>query len=113
MKRREFLKGSTWLIASTGAVGASMAGMGFSQAASAQGMLEPNAPNAVALGYAKDHSQVDTDRWPKKAGDTGATQRCSSCALFSNQGDGVGNCSIFGAQKVAAQGWCNAWTAKQ
>ncbi|MEE4660130.1 MAG: high-potential iron-sulfur protein [Halieaceae bacterium] len=69
-------------------------------------------PTAVALGYKHDATAVDTSAWAKKAADTNNEQVCSSCALYMDQGDGWGACSIFQGRLVNANGWCNAWIAK-
>ncbi len=69
-------------------------------------------PTAVALGYLHDASKVDTAKWAKRAGDAGAKQFCNNCALYVDQGDGWGACSIFQGRLVNGQGWCNAWIAK-
>ena len=69
-------------------------------------------PTAVALGYKHDASQIDTGKWPKRAGDAGAQQFCNNCALYQDQGDGWGACSIFQGRLVNGNGWCNAWIGK-
>ncbi|MDJ0878685.1 MAG: high-potential iron-sulfur protein [Halieaceae bacterium] len=69
-------------------------------------------PTAVALGYLHDATKVDTAKWAKRAGDAGAKQFCNNCALYVDQGDGWGACSIFQGRLVAGGGWCNAWIAK-
>ncbi len=69
-------------------------------------------PTAVALGYQHDASKVDTAKWAKRAGDAGANQFCNNCALYVDQGDGWGACSIFQGRLVNGNGWCNAWIAK-
>ncbi len=72
--------------------------------------LDPNSPNAVALGYNMNHQQVDTRRWVKKSKDTAGAQRCATCALYRSADASGGSCSIFSGKRVAANGWCNAWT---
>ncbi len=69
-------------------------------------------PTAIALGYLHDASKVDTNKWPKRAGSEGAKQFCNNCALYVEQGDGWGGCSIFQNRLVAGEGWCNAWVIK-
>ena len=68
-------------------------------------------PTAVALGYKHDAAAVDTAKFAKRAGEAGAKQFCDNCALYVDQGDGWGTCSIFQGRLVAAKGWCNAWVA--
>lgn len=67
---------------------------------------------AVALGYKHDATAIDTAKWPKRAGEEGAKQFCNNCALYQDQGDGWGSCSIFGGRLVNGNGWCNAWVGK-
>ena len=67
---------------------------------------------AAALGYRHDAATVDTGKFPKRAGDAGATQFCNNCQLYQG-GDEWGPCSIFPGKSVAAKGWCNAWVPKQ
>jgi len=68
---------------------------------------------AQAMGYKLDASTVDTAKFPKRAGDAGATQFCYNCALFAGEADAeYAPCSIFQNRPVAGKGWCNAWVAK-
>jgi hypothetical protein len=68
---------------------------------------------AQAMGYVVDASTVDTTKFPKRAGDAGATQFCHNCALFAGEADAeFAPCSIFQNRLVAGNGWCNAWVAK-
>ena len=64
---------------------------------------------AIALGYKKIASDVDTSKYPKRAGAAGATQFCSNCRLYSAKANGMGDCSAIPNKLVAGQGWCNAW----
>lgn len=68
---------------------------------------------AQAMGYKLDASTVDTARFPKRAGDAGATQFCDNCALYAGEVDTeFAPCSIFQNRLVAGKGWCNAWVIK-
>ena len=68
---------------------------------------------AQAMGYVVDATTTDTKKFPKRAGDAGASQFCDNCALFSAEADAeFGPCSIFQNRLVAGKGWCNAWVAK-
>lgn len=70
-------------------------------------------PLAQAMGYRVDASAVDTAKFPKRAGDAGATQFCNNCALYAGKvEDDVAPCSIFQNRLVKGAGWCNAWVAK-
>ena len=68
-------------------------------------------PTAMALGYKEDASQVDTGKYPKRAGEDGAKQFCDNCALYAGDGEWA-PCSIFQNRLVAGKGWCNAWVPK-
>ncbi len=70
-------------------------------------------PTAVALGYVHDATKVDTAKFPKRAGDAGATQFCDNCSLYQ-AADGAewGTCTIFPGKLVKGAGWCNAWVPK-
>lgn len=68
---------------------------------------------AKAMGYTPDASTVDTKKFPKRAGDAGATQFCDNCALYAGTADdATAPCSIFQNRLVRGKGWCNAWVAK-
>ncbi len=70
-------------------------------------------PLAQAMGYKLDAASVDTAKFPKRAGDAGATQFCNNCALYAGEVDAeYAPCSIFQNRLVAGKGWCNAWVAK-
>ena len=66
-------------------------------------------PIAVALGTKRDANAVDTAKYPKRAGDAGAKQFCSNCALYSAGANGLGGCTAIPGKQVAGAGWCNAW----
>jgi len=71
--------------------------------------LKESDPIAIALGYKKDANAVDPAKYPKRAGDAGAKQFCSNCALYSAGADGLGGCTAIPGKQVAGAGWCNAW----
>ena len=108
MKNTDRLSRRT-LLAASGAVIATSA---FPRFAAAAEKVSEDDPTAVALGYVHDASQVDTAKWTKRVGSDGAKQFCNNCALYVDQGDGWGGCSIFQNRLVAGAGWCNAWIAK-
>lgn len=79
----------------------------------AQEKVDPSDPLAQAMGYTEDATTVDTDKFPKRAGEAGANQFCHNCALFQGEPDAdYAPCSIFQNRLVANSGWCNAWVAK-
>ena len=102
MNRRRFL-------ATTGAAAGSLLIARFSHA---QEILTEDDATAVAMGYAADHTTVDTSTWTKKAGPDGDQQQCTSCALYQAQDDEYGLCPIFAGKRVHATGWCNGWVPK-
>lgn len=68
---------------------------------------------AQAMGYVVDATKTDIAKFPKRAGDAGATQFCHNCALYAGEADSeAAPCSIFQNRLVAGEGWCNAWVAK-
>ena len=71
--------------------------------------LDPKDPNAVALDYHLDASQVNAQQYPTyKPG-----QRCDSCLqLQGQQGQPWRPCNLFPGQLVNAQGWCRVWVPK-
>lgn len=70
-------------------------------------------PTAVALGYKHDASEVDTEAFPKRAGEEGSAQYCYNCALYAGAPDAEwGPCPIFANKLVAREGWCNSWVPK-
>lgn len=90
-------------------------GRGLFQAAHAGELpkVSEDDPTAVALGYVHDAASVDTSKFPKRAGEAGATQFCDNCSLYqAAEGEEWGKCSIFPGKLVKGAGWCNAWVAK-
>jgi hypothetical protein len=77
--------------------------------AQAPAMVDPKDPQAVALGYVADATQVDKAKFPKYA----AGQVCGNCALYQGTaGSASGACPIYGGKSVAAKAWCSAWVKK-
>jgi len=77
-----------------------------------QEVLGEDDGTAVAMGYAADHTTVDTSKWTKKAGPDGDNQKCTTCALYQKVDDEYGLCPIFAGKRVHANGWCNGWVPK-
>ena len=75
--------------------------------------LSVNDPIATALGYQPDAQDVDTTRFPKRAGAAGATQFCDNCSLYRATGGAKGTCSAIPGKLVEGRGWCNAWIPVQ
>lgn len=75
--------------------------------------VSPDEPLAQAMGYVEVAENVDTEKFPKRAGESGANQYCHNCALYAGgEDDEYAACSIFQNRLVAGAGWCNAWVAK-
>ena len=66
-------------------------------------------PQAMALGYKEDVSQVDASKYPQfKPG-----QNCLNCVLYQGKpGDEAGPCPIFVGKSVKAAGWCASYAPK-
>ena len=74
--------------------------------------LDESDPTAIALGYKADAEAVDVSKFPKRAGEEGAKQFCSNCALYKDVDGEYGTCSAVPGKLVAAAGWCNVWVIK-
>ena len=71
--------------------------------------LSVDDPQAKALGYKHDGSEVDQSAYARYE----PGQLCSNCALFQgDEGDEWAGCSIFPGRAVNANGWCSAYVAK-
>ena len=69
--------------------------------------LDPAGPQASALGYIEDASEVDTSKHANFiAGST-----CANCIQYQG-GDERGKCTIFPGHLVNAKGWCTVWVKK-
>ncbi len=72
--------------------------------------LDPESPQAKALGYVHHYSEVDQAQFPRYE----EGQICANCQLA--QGDLSAEwmgCSIFPGKQVANEGWCSAWVARR
>ena len=84
--------------------------MSAGQAWAQDDRLDPEGPQAKALGYVHNHEEVDQAKYPRYT----ANQQCANCQLA--QGDLSADwfgCSIFPGKQVSNQGWCNAWVQRQ
>ena len=63
---------------------------------------------AVALGYKKMSSQVDSSKYP----DHDNLQFCGGCMLYAGTAEPWGDCAVFPSKQVAVKGWCAAFEAK-
>jgi hypothetical protein len=83
--------------------------LGKAAEAAALTPLDPNDPQAKALGFVTNASKVSASENPTyKAG-----QRCGICAQFQGKaGDATGGCNIFVGHLVPSGGWCKVWAQK-
>jgi len=72
-------------------------------------LIDPADPQAKALGYIHDASQVDAKANPNyKPG-----QICSNCIQYTGkEGAAEGGCNIFPGKAVKAAGWCKVYVIK-
>ena len=71
--------------------------------------LDPNDPQAKALGYVTDTSKVDAKTNPTHKPD----QKCANCVQFQGKAtDASAPCTIFAGKQVEAAGWCKVWAKK-
>ncbi len=72
-------------------------------------MLKETDPQAAALGYKTNASEVDKAKYTKFA----AGQKCANCALFQGKPtDAAGVCPLYAGKMVAANAWCSAYNKK-
>lgn len=64
-------------------------------------MLKDSDPAAQATRYVSDAHHA-------KGAQPGAS--CSNCSLYGALGASTGTCSLFPSYRVAAGGWCSAWS---
>lgn len=71
--------------------------------------LDVHDPQAVALGYVENASQVDTKKYPQYV----AGSNCDNCLqLQGKPGNNYRPCTLFAGKLVAVSGWCSGWTAE-
>lgn len=104
LSRRDALKKLAVLVGAAGVAG------GARRAAAAElPHLDMKDPNAVALAYHDDASQVD----PKQFQTYRPGQRCDTCLQLQGQaGQPWRPCNLFPGQLVSASGWCRVWVPK-
>lgn len=101
--RREMVKAT--LLA--GALVPSIGLIGNVGEAAALTPLDPNDPQAKALGFVTDASKAASNPVYK----TGS--KCATCAQYEGKpSDASGPCKIFVGHTVPSGGWCSVWAAK-
>ena len=79
-------------------------------ATAAGAKVDPNEPQAKALGYVVDATKVDAKANPNfKPG-----QMCANCLQAPTAKPGMAEvpCNIFAGRPVAAKGWCKVYVKK-
>lgn len=100
--RRSLLKGIA-----LGAAGAALGARGARSAEAAK--VDVHDPQAVALGYVENASQVDAKKYPQYV----AGSNCDNCLqLQGKPGNNYRPCTLFAGKLVAVSGWCSGWTAE-
>jgi hypothetical protein len=100
--RRNLLKGL--------ALGAAGAAIGARSAAGAEAAkVDVHDPQAAALGYVENASQVDAKKYPQYV----AGSSCDNCLqLQGKPGNNYRPCTLFSGKLVAVSGWCSGWTSE-
>lgn len=102
--RRTLLRGLA-----LGAAGAAIGARGARAAEAAQSKVDVHDPQAVALGYVENVSQVDTKKYPQYV----PGSNCDNCLqLQGKPGNNYRPCTLFSGKLVAVAGWCSGWTAE-
>lgn len=71
------------------------------------GRLDVKDPQAKALGYVVNASQIDVKRFPSYV----PGSNCENCLQLSGQpGNNYRPCATFKGKLVSVSGWCSAWT---
>jgi hypothetical protein len=100
--RRTLLKGLA-----LGAAGAALAARSTRGAETAK--VDIHDPQAVALGYVENASQVDAKKYPQYM----AGSNCENCLqLQGKPGNNYRPCTLFAGKLVAVSGWCSGWAAE-
>ena len=72
-------------------------------------VLTETDPQAAALGYKADNTQVDKAKYPQHA----AGQVCGGCNFFQGKPtDTMAPCQLFAGKQVSSKGWCTAYAKK-
>jgi hypothetical protein len=103
--RRTLLRGLA-----LGAAGAAIGGRGAPAAEAAQTTkVDVHDPQAVALGYVENASQVDTKKYAQFV----PGSNCDNCLqLQGKPGNSYRPCTLFSGKLVAVAGWCSGWAAE-
>ena len=125
IRRRTFL-GLNLIVFATGALGTAFySGVAHAIKKSVPSgipYLSPEDPQAKALSYTADVTDVDSERLNLKTSPAEAGQRCATCQLYSGApGAEWGPCAIFSYRTepktnknlvVSVDGWCRGWAPR-
>lgn len=113
VSRREFLGAGVAALVTTSLASSLLSACSQPQTGVPSVKVDENDPMAKAVGYKADASTVDTARFPKRAGEAGATQFCHNCSLYLGKPeDPFARCTMFPGKAVPRGGWCNAWAPR-
>jgi len=87
---------------------AGVTALALSKHVQAQVMLSPTDPQAAALGYSPDASNVNKAKFPMYA----APEACGNCALYQGGTAPTGACGLYPGKHVSIKGWCSAYNKK-
>ena len=111
LKRRNILKQSLFGLSAVAAAAIVNPKQAFAEGELPK--LAEDDPMAIGVGYKHDATEIDTVKYPKRAGEEGAKQLCENCVLYSAEKDAEwGKCTIFAGKLVNAKGWCTACAPK-
>jgi hypothetical protein len=103
--RRDFVV-SLGSLAGAAAVGAALAPVAFAKALP---HLTAQDPQALALHYTEDASQIDASKTPSHT----AGAKCANCRLYQGaSSDAFGPCQLYPGKAVSANGWCIGYQKK-
>jgi hypothetical protein len=107
LPRRDLLKGALAGLASI-AVVTEVAAQAKPAAGKAP-LIDPNDPQAKALGYVVDTAKVDAKANPMHKPE----QHCGNCVQYQGKPtDATAPCAIFAGKGVVNKGWCKVWAKK-
>src|SRR5271168_1073482 len=65
-------------------------------------------PQAMALGYVENATEVDAKKYPAYV----KGSRCDNCLLLQGSSGAYRPCNLFAGKLVSAAGWCSGWSAE-
>jgi hypothetical protein len=103
--RREFVV-SLGSMVGAAALGAALPPVAFARALP---HLTAQDPQALALHYTEDASQIDASKNPTHT----AGAKCANCRLYQGaSGEPFGACQLYPGRAVSTNGWCMGYQKK-